>query len=197
MGSGRPETPRIGRRHVCISGFTQSLQRASGLENLWLMLRDEHEGGACRVSLREWDSDWDAFAEHVWRTGLGGDVDVRVYAYSWGAGHGFVRLARELGARGIQIRYAVLSDPVYRRWYALWRSVWSPLLGEPTIEVPANVREVAYLIQRRNIPHGHRLVAEHPKTVIHEPRTLDYSHQYMDDAIEFHEASIDIARSKG
>jgi hypothetical protein len=111
--------------------------------------------------------------------------DIRVCAYSYGAGYGFIQLARQLEKRGLSIESAVLSDPVRRFRWTPWRALWS--LWEPHITVPANVREVWYGVQRMNRPHGHHLVAaETNKTIIHPFAELMVTHQYADDHPEFH-----------
>ena len=156
----------ISRRIVVISGFSQDLSAPTGLEQLWMKLRQLYEcrdeEKTCRVSLHTWDEDFEAFTNNVIRTGPEhvGLIDLRVAAYSWGAGRGFVRLAEACKARGIRIHRAVLSDPVYHCWWMPWRALWSPLIGEPKIKVPSSVKEVWYLRQSVDVPKGHEVIAE-------------------------------------
>lgn len=181
------------RRIVCVSGFSQGLHRPTGLERLWLRLRELYE---CRqglaeseVSLHVWNENWDHFADHILRTGPNDyrELDVRVVAYSWGAGRGFARLAKALDKRGVAVQAAVLSDPVYHSWFGLWRAIWSPIIGRPVIIVPPNVKKVYYLIQNTDTPHGHEVVAQDAKyTHVDPPLVLrGRTHAFMDDSPEF------------
>ena len=179
--------PRIEKRLICISGFRQHHGSPNGIESLWMKLR-KHESPTTRVSYVEWSTDWSRFAEHMMRTGMEdyGELDVRVFAYSWGAGHGFRSLAVELGNRGIDISSAVLSDGVYHSWRAIWRAMWSPF-WTPRIVVPKNVKKVWWFRQFEDKPAGHNLVAEcSGSTTIHDPKVLTVTHAYMDEAPEFH-----------
>lgn len=185
----------IGKRLICISGFTQSKARPNGIEALWLKLL-HYERHGIRVSYMPWNSDWSGFAEHVFRTAHGTllHLDVRCFCYSWGCGHGFLSLAREFRKRGMQIRFAVLSDPVYFYRWAIWRSMWSPLLGKPKLVIPPNVKRVWHYRQERNLPAGHGLVAkDRAETSLVDCGVLDRTHQYMDDAPEFHATSLEVA----
>jgi len=176
--------------HVPISGFTQSLERMSGIETLWLKLRQFSQPDISVLSPLQWKSDWRNLAEFMWRTSSPDDIRVRVYAYSWGCGHGFVRLAKELRKRGIPIDNAVLSDPVYHSWVRPWRAV----IFSPAIKIPDNVRRVDWFFQRQNRPQATTLMAQNPeKTIIAKPRELQRTHEYMDDAVEFHEAALSVA----
>src|SRR6185437_8047403 len=118
---------------------------------------------ACRVELREWDADWQRVAEHVLLCAIAGDVrpQIKIYAFSWGAGWGFLQLARRLRERGLEVDAAVLSDPVYRSPLLIDR--WRSLVGRPKIVVPDNVHQVDWFYQRTNTPHGGRVVALDPK----------------------------------
>jgi len=91
----------ITRFHVPIMGFTQDQSRESGMEKLWRRLRRNLPlETQCLVHPQTWDADFDSLAEFFWRNGTSATV-VNIYAYSWGCGHGFVKLAKALQARGI------------------------------------------------------------------------------------------------
>ena len=183
----------ITKRIICITGFLQRLYTPNGVERLWMKLR-ENEGPNCCVSLLPWDTDWRGFAEHVLRTGppYQSTIEIKVAAYSWGAGYGFIKLAQQLNKRGIGIKTAVLSDPVYRNVWALWRSLWSPILGEPKIYIPSNVDEVYYFRQREFRPYGCQCVAEDMDcTKIVDCGLLQAPHIWMDEAEPFHRKAIE------
>lgn len=186
---------RLSSWHICISGFTQHAGRMSGLMRVWLALSAAVASNTVRVELRPWNEDWPRFAEWVWLTWQeqgGPPPTICVYAYSYGAGWGFVRLARELEKRGLQIHRAVLCDGVYRHryWLGAWRSFW-PL---SRIMVPANVRDVRWFYQRRNLPQGHQVVAENrARTIVHGGVEIVATHQYADDSMAFREACLEAA----
>ena len=188
---------RIQTRHICISGFLQSIAKPVGFERLWLKLR-KHESPQVRVSYLPWDSDWSAVAEHLMRTGPEDDftsLKIRVYAYSWGVGNGFVKLAKELRHRGMTIDKAVLCDGVYHSGWFPWRAVFSPF-WTPRIVVPDNVGEVWWLRQREDKPMGHDVRADDcASTTIHDAKVLSVGHSYMDDSPEFHRTCLKVARS--
>lgn len=182
----------ITRFHVPIMGFTQDKSRESGLEKLWRKLREtlplETE---CLVHPQTWDADFDALAEFIWRNGTKATV-VNVYAYSWGCGHGFVKLAKALQARGIQVPKAVLSDPVYHSWWRPWRGIFHASLNPPIV-LPTNVWHVDSFYQRLNTPQGTKIALKNRAAQQSDPVLLECTHQYMDDADEFHEKVLEVA----
>ena len=186
----------IPTRIVCISGFTQTLARPTGIEKLWMKLR-QFESPECRVSILEWDSNWESFAEHCFRTANGSrkDFSALICAYSWGVGYGFLKLANEFKKRGLKVPYAVLCDGVYHSGVFPWRAVMSPF-WKPKIKIPSNVGEVWWFRQFENKPAGHDLVAEdHKSTNINDPTVLDVHHAWCDDSHWFHTQSVSAAKS--
>lgn len=185
-----PRYQPIDRWHVCISGFRQHRGSPTGLEALWQRLRAAHHNGVAAVELCAWNDNWSALAEFIWRFRRDGQPPrIGIYAYSWGAGWGFIQLARQLRRRGLEVQHAVLSDPVYRHWYRAGN--WRAFVPGIPIEVPANVRRVQYFVQRQNWPRGHRVIAaDATQTAIWAPITLNADHEKMDDADEFHETSL-------
>jgi len=185
----------ITTRLVCISGFKQSMAKPNGIEKVWLSLR-KHESPECRVSYKEWDTPWSDFAEHILRTGPSNPDKMRVcvFAYSWGCGYGSLELFKELKHRGFGVDSAVFADPVYHRWYAPWRALWSPIV-EPQVEVPDNVGEVWYYRQSENKPAGHRVVPEKGNrvTVVHNPTFLSRTHEFMDEDPAFSDKCMEVA----
>jgi hypothetical protein len=182
---------------ITISGFQQSLRRPTGLETLWKDLRRMSSERCVVTTPLPWDTDWSAIAEFVKRNAAP-MREVVVNAYSWGAGWGFVNLAKRLGEvtrledgstlGPINIDHAVLADPVYR---SPWLPTWLPanplsMTRLPHITVPRNVRGVSWFRQTQCRPCGHNLVAEDAKaTAIEEPEVLRCRHEDMDDREEF------------
>lgn len=180
--------------HILISGFTQDANEPSGTEALWSQMRQLSSAGIC-VQCMTWKDDWAGLAERITRTSVK-LPRVYIYAYSWGAGHGFTTLADELGKRGIWVRHAVLCDPVYRsRLLPTWLP-FNPLslMRTPKIRVPKNVDRVSWLRQKQNRPAGHDLKADTPATQIDKPILLARNHAWMDDAPEYHDMALRVAR---
>jgi hypothetical protein len=89
---------------------------------------------------------------------------------------------------GLEVQYAVLSDPVYYAW-------WFPVFAFSPfrkIAIPPNVHHVEYFIQRQNHPRGAILKAT-GKTFVAGPYLLEYYHAGMDNCPEFEEKSFEIA----
>lgn len=175
--------------HIIISGFTQHEAKISGMTKLWLEL-GKFRSPETTIALREWNACWESVAEAIWWSSLTPEeLNVNIYAYSWGAGWGFVNLARHLRNRGININTAVLSDPVYRHKY--WAGQWRALVPWSTVTVPANVKEVHWFRQHQNLPAGHNLVAADSNlTKINLPVVLTVTHPYMDDSYSFHSRAL-------
>ena len=179
--------------HIPISGFTQNIDRQNGFDRLWKQLRPLASEHVSLLPPQRWRADFSAIAEFIHRMKPENTVpEIRVYAYSWGCGHGFLKLATELLKRGLSIRYAVLCDPVYHSWWRPWRAMltgrWSP-----PIRIPKNVGEVFWFRQFQNRPQGTDLVSADPATVIHEPVVLNAHHEWMDDQREFHDTCLEVA----
>lgn len=192
--------PVIRRWLICISGFLQSEGRLTGMVRLWSNLRSQASAETA-VELRAWNDNWSDLAELIWRfqpQQSDEEVQVDCFCYSWGCGHGFVELARELRKRGLRIRHAVLSDPVYysrfclTRWLALLQG-WPTWGLTPRILVPDNVDRVWWFRQSMNRPAGHSLVPLGERTVIEPPQVLACEHAFMDDARYFHDLCGQVA----
>jgi hypothetical protein len=196
--NGPVDTIRI---HQCISGFTQDERRPHGVLRLAEKLHAlGFNNRVSRVSLRRWNDDWSDVAEYYWLLGQEhqAHVVVNIYGYSWGVGWGAIQLARELQKRSISVHQLVSADGVYRHaWFRL-----PSMLGRdssclaPKIRVPSNVRIVTPFHQTINRPQGHVIVGEADFTgIIQASRELQATHQYLDDAAEFHDASISAAQA--
>lgn len=178
--------------HLVIGGFRQTVGRPNGMVALWRKLM-RHNGPQEAVVPLKWNARWRHVAELIWlvRRPYPEDTSIRIYAYSWGAGWGAMQLARELDARGLGVDFMVLSDPVYRSSWLLGRAL--ALSSLVSIRVPANVGHVHWFRQTKNRPCGHNLVAENVHTEIFPPVVLERTHQYMDDAEEFHAECLRVA----
>lgn len=191
------EPPRpIFQWHVVISGHLQHGGHASDVEPLWRNLRDAVGNGSVCVDLCEWNRRWDQYAEFIWRfQHPTAPPTIRVYAYSWGAGWGFLKLARELKRRGLRIETAVLSDAVYCSgwWLLKYPQALSPIRR---VVVPDNVGQVHWFFQRSYRPYGHKVVAADPaKTRIHPGVEAACDHYRMDRLIDFHQLAMHVAES--
>jgi len=133
-----------------------------------------------------WNSDWSGWAEQFRNLHTNGREvpQVFIFAYSYGAGWGGIKLALELRKRQIKVHRIILTDPVYRspsllgriravipphrprgrqkvHWMRLlvWDALW--LAGRvvpglcPKIRLPSNVGECHVFRQRENLPMGH------------------------------------------
>ena len=179
---------------VPITGFTQSIDRPNGFDSLWHKLRElpELDGSSSVVMTpQEWSASFGHIANFIHRHKNGSEEPlIYVFAYSWGCGRGFIRLAKELKKRGMSIQHAVLCDPVFHSWARIWRS----MVFSPAIKIPSNVHRVSWFRQKQNRPRATELVATGKYTVIDQPIWLKRSHEWMDDAPEFHEKCLEVCR---
>ncbi|MEO1619270.1 MAG: hypothetical protein AAFV88_25720, partial [Planctomycetota bacterium] len=146
-----------------------------------------------RVFMHPWRAHWTTIAEHAWLLSQIHETPlaVGIYAYSWGAGHGAIRLANELGERGIDVQQMVLCDPVPRPCLPLRWTAMLPAWLCPPILIPSNVRNASSFIQRKNLPQGRKIEAAFPRlTTVNKPTELGVTHQYADDASAFHESAM-------
>lgn len=190
---------------IPIMGFTQTIGRNVGMIKLWRQLRDMTSEDRFIERPQRWCSNWADTADFIHGISQNGEKKptICVAAYSWGAGWGFIRLAKELKKRGLRIDKAVLCDPVYRSpllpfgWLTRIRSLINSGPLAPRIVIPSNVENVWYFYQRQNKPRAHRLVPQkegypvlHPGIEARpneglEAGELDASHAFMDDQPEF------------
>ncbi len=147
---------------VCISGFSQNQggHRDNGVLKLYHWLKGTlAEIDEAEVYYRSWNHNWNHFAKfiHYGNDAFGSDsaptpATVIIVAYSYGAGWGAMRLARELQALGIDVRDMVLSDPVYRSawWLLAWRSMIPSrqCQGKERTKIGLLFRAVRYLLWR-------------------------------------------------
>ncbi len=179
---------------VLIGGFTQGEHRPGGMLRLYQRLDCLRQPGV-EISFRPWNSRWRRVAQRMHL--LGGDAQVLVFAYSYGAGWGAVRLARCLQARGMPIAHAVLSDPVWRsRWLVPNLAVWLPrgCRLKPRICMPAAVRRITYFAQQHGPPYASLVCSDDPAVVPRVHLVSNVPHVAMDDLPAFHDACVAAAR---
>lgn len=171
--------------HIVIGGYRQRTGELGGMERLWLELCPL-QSDTCCVHFYEWNQDWPAIANLIARSSINGTGPrIHVYAFSWGAGYGCRQLARELGDRGLRIRYAVLCDPVYRS--LLFCTRWLAYVPWVPITIPANVDEVCGVRQTKSLLRGHSLLAANPRaTKIRPLEERPRTHVWMDDDPYYH-----------
>jgi hypothetical protein len=183
--------------HIIISGYSQSYRTPTGCERIWLALHAATDTVE-RCLYFPWNAPWCDIAEFIKRCSEP-DAEVYIYAYSWGAGYGFVSLAEELQKRGLPVTHAVLCDPVWRRkgipaglnWIGSLSSVWA----DSKLDVPANVQEVSWCYQRNNKPDGDTpTAAKGATTIIHPGVKIENAiHPTIDESEWFMNTSLKVA----
>lgn len=182
-----------------IMGFTQTLNRYSGIHAAWAKTRKMVKPSPDTMVMTplQWKANWDHYAEFI-RWSSHSRTRIYVMAYSWGAGWGFMNLAKKLndGLMTRRITYAMLIDPVFRSpLLPSWLPI-NPLSMTSffNIDIERNVDEVKYYLQRQNRPQG-RILRGSPATEIHNPTYLELNHEDMEDAEIIHDAFIkDVCR---
>ncbi len=172
---------------IVISGYTQDETQATGSRRLWRRLHDDFKGTDVQTMLVSWNHDMRKLAGWINYLRDGGEAVVVVACYSWGVGHGFVKLANQLLKRGIKIVMAICADGVYHpAWYAPWRYYFVRWFrGYVSITLPRNVQAVEWSTQENEWPYGHDIVADHfgvPRAI---PRLREV-HQSMDEDAWYH-----------
>lgn len=109
----------IERWLIPITGFTQDVGHPNGFDRLWLKLREFASETTSVVTPLRWRANFGQLADFIRRQSCD-NPDIRIFAYSWGCGHGAMLLAKALGQRGLRVRHAVLNDPVYHSWLRPW-----------------------------------------------------------------------------
>jgi hypothetical protein len=153
-------------------------------------MRSLKSDGVCVVKPYEWDADAEAEAALIARNSAPGAV-VLMYAYSYGVGSFFIRLARALQRYGIRIARLISCDGI-RRFHALKiASAWwlSKLVSIP---VPENVDRVYAFRQAEDwLLRGHRLVAENASaTTIIDCPVSGYDHVTIDENESFYRVAL-------
>jgi hypothetical protein len=170
---------------VVISGFLQQNHEETGSKELWRQLRMERDlcdARDVKVYLREWNTDWEAFAEEI---NDREPSEVLIAAYSYGGGFGMPELCKRL----LCPVTCVLCDPVYRSesLFGRWKAFF-----DRKINVPVNVTVKHHFVQRAKwyqldgdpLKGGRSLCSQ---------TILDYTHCEMDESYEYHKAAVMLA----
>lgn len=176
-------------------GFRQSAAARSGLEVLWGKMRELKSDGVCILKPYEWDQDPEQEAALIARNSAPGAV-VLIYAYSYGVGSFFIKLARALKRHGIRIARLISCDGIRRFIVGKFASIhWFRKLV--AIPVPGNVDKVYRFYQTNDwLLRGHRLVAETPAaTEIIDWHLPEDDHLSADENESFHAVAIGEFRS--
>ena len=172
---------------VVISGFTQKNHQNTGSRQLWRELRMERDvmrvGKDALVYLREWNTDWKAFAEEI---NILEPTEVLVCAYSWGGGFGMPQLCKRLVAPVT----CVLCDPVFRSKTLIGR--WAAFC-DWKIKVPDNVTVKGHFVQKAKWYELDGDPLQGGKSLC-DTTILDYTHTEMDESHEYHEAAVTVAK---
>lgn len=181
--------------HIIISGFRQRRWQDNGSFQLWYALREVSSPTSC-VQMATWKDDFKELADRIAAVSVPCPT-IKIYAYSWGAGWGFIQLCKELERHSFQVVVVVLCDPVYRSPYL---PTWLPLnplsmVWLPVITIPEIVLEVHSFHQTIDRPRAHRLVKPLGSgTIINRSIELTVPHRQMDKTPEYLMTSLEIAR---
>jgi hypothetical protein len=170
---------------VPLMGFRESAARRTGMERLWAELRRYASPSCTVLSPWEWRDNMRSLAAFICRNSPGTPPRLFVFAYSWGGGYAFPRLAAECDRLGVVIETACLCDPVYRsRILPPWLPL-NPLslLRGRRIVVPASVQAVFWVRQHLFPPCGHEVVPADPEaTEVVQPKVLNVPHTRIDES---------------
>lgn len=184
-----------------ISGFTQRDGEWNGcheLREIILAETDDYSALSVRPRLYRWNDPWKHIARqmHLERLRYKHEpFGVVVFAYSFGAGNGLVRLAKQLKRYGIGIEAAVVSDGVFHSWLPpeLWFLEARALLGLARIRLPPSIARLIAFHQTVSRPMGLRPKASESQLSNADWRQLEYPHVEMDDAPEWHAECVRVA----
>ena len=174
------------RAIVTFQGFTESSERRTGTEDLyWQVIRLFSGADVTTDWPRMWTSNVKALASLLSRQRIR-SVAMVSYSHGQAAACDFARACYQLG---IDVDLWLACDPVYRPAWLPRHTAFQPLAfraltGAP-IRVPNNVKRVASVRQRLNLPQGHDLLPTSPQTVIAPPIQLSFTHTEIDHAGEW------------
>ena len=186
---------RIRKWVLLIDGFGKSPANPSGLDVLWMNLRSLARPDVAFLQFNWWD-DFRGWARRIKRLSVA-KPEIFIVPYSWGFGHGTLKLCRHFGKLDLRVNTILATDPVYCSYLAPWRGLMSFVMEEPEIPVPWNVDRAVYFTQRMKRPYGHHLVRSDvgQSTLIEHAAQLNYPHANMDAAPEFFDRAQDMIRS--
>ena len=180
---------------VVISGNWQDETQDTGSRRLWRKLHDDFQGTDVQTILVSWDHDMRKLAGWINYLRNGAEAIVVVASYSWGCGHGFLKLAKQLLKRGIKIVKAICADGVFHpAWYAPWRYFFVRWRRDHVkIKLPLSVLAVEWSRQENEWPYGHEIVADH-FDVPDAHRMENEVHQSADETFWWHLTTRDACR---
>lgn len=160
-------------------GFTEKLGGQTGIRQIWrdvVPLQDD----ATLVPLPlVWNTDPKQLALLIANETT---PQSKIFAvpYSWGAGYGFVQVARELQNLNRTVSKVWLIDPVYHSDTVLgrWRAMTNWFLP-PTIRLPENVERAVMYYQTVDKPRAHRVIT-HDGQEIERVLVPDVGHRKID-----------------
>jgi hypothetical protein len=170
---------------VPLMGFREDASRRTGMERLWSDLRRFASPSCTVLAPWEWRDNMRSLAAFIARNSPWSVPRLFVFAYSWGGGYAFPRLARECERLGLTIETACLCDPVYRSGLLPWWLPFNPisLTRQPLIEIPGSVQTVYWVRQHTNLPAAHEVYPADPEyTDVAPPVVIEATHTTIDDA---------------
>lgn len=170
---------------LVISGFRQTYKADDGSDELYYKLH-KYNSPTVRVERLTWKENWRQWAGWIEKNSTSG-TKILVFAYSYGAGHGYRKLAKYLARLNVKVYFAVLCDPVYRSWLLILR--WLALIPWKTFPVK-NTRFVKVLYQRGGRPKGHIPKEGHQKdgSFVYPAELLENENHYTIDRCERYHA---------
>ena len=173
---------------IFLSGFTQTEQFGSGMDNVQRHCARIFRDDADVYDLRPWNVNTRGLANLMERNGVKKAI---LAGYSWGAGFALVNLSKQLIKKGISVELAPLCDPVDRAgWLPAWSlltvfSFRSMLSKFGTVKIPDGVKHVVGLRQNYNSPKAHRISYQGKKFDLPLVKNKWVGHNQIDDSGEW------------
>jgi hypothetical protein len=171
-----------------IQGFLESDSRRSGMEDLAFQVIETFGGdGVVTYAPVQWTENMAHIAAQIARQGIR-EVVLITYSHGQAAACSFARHASKLEL-GITVSLWLACDPVYRpawlpRWNILQPLAFRAMGSTAKIKVPHNIRRVAGVRQKFNLPAGHDLIPTGDTHIEIFP-FLPYGHTLIDQSPEW------------
>lgn len=205
-----------------IPGYMQTRVKTSlGLPTRMHEFDTRYRAAGVRVEFEEWYGDWEMQAEWIERLSYGVTPRIMIIAYSWGMGFGAMEFLRALKDRGFECVHLISIDGVYHmggrmahrmgasqvkayypysrctRWMTEhnWPMTNRKLLPpRPKMQIPDNVVDMDWFVQKNSILCGHDLVWEGSGEDCPNRHDVKYRiHSAMDDCPEVWERARTVA----
>jgi hypothetical protein len=176
-----------------IGGLTQDEGHANGATKLTERLlaeTDDYSALSVRIHFNPWYANWKHIArrrydiKQMYPKERIGHV---VCPFSYGGGHGMVKLANQLDQFGMKIHVAVPCDAIYRHMWMKWRSLY----GDHSIKFPDNILSYHGYYQRKSRPWGIKPTGLAKELSWEE---LFVIHTEMDDQETWHLKCVEVVR---